>query len=114
WAGPAWGGAGGGGAGRGASTGEPAGMRWLDAEAATVHQALAWGLEHDPGWAARIAVAVAPWWLLSGRRAAGYRLLTAVAAVTAEGGAEWCAARFWLGVLTVVASEGTAALGHLT
>jgi predicted ATPase/DNA-binding CsgD family transcriptional regulator/transcriptional regulator with XRE-family HTH domain len=101
-------------AGLAASTGEPAAMRRLDAEDATVHQALAWALEHDHGVAARIAVAVAPWWVLSGRRAAGYQLLTAVASVTAEGSADWCAARFWLGVLTVVASDVTAALGHLT
>src|SRR5215475_3758654 len=67
-------------------------MRWLDAEAATVHRALAWALEHDPGLAARIAVAVAPWWGLSGRLAAGYQLLTAIAAVTAEGSPDWCAA----------------------
>src|SRR5262245_59200733 len=101
-------------AGLAASTGEPAAMRWLEAEAATVHQALAWGLEHDPGVAARIAVAVAPWWLLSGRRAAGYQLLTSVALVTAEGGAEWCAVQFWLGVLAVVASDLTAGFGHVT
>src|SRR5262245_4032871 len=101
-------------AGLAASTGEPAAMRWLDAEEATVHQALAWALEHDPGVAARIAVAVAHWWILSGRRAAAYQLLTAVAAVTAEGSPDWCAMQFWLGVLTVTASDVTAALGHLT
>jgi predicted ATPase/DNA-binding CsgD family transcriptional regulator len=101
-------------AGLAAGTGEPAAMRWLDAEDATVHQALAWGLEHDPGLAARIAVAVAPWWLLSGRGAAGYQLLTAVASVTAAGSPEWCATEFWLGVLTAAASEVTEALGHFT
>jgi predicted ATPase/DNA-binding CsgD family transcriptional regulator/transcriptional regulator with XRE-family HTH domain len=96
------------------STGEPVAMRWLDAEAATVHQALAWGLQHDPGLAAQIAVALAPWWILSGRQAAGYQMLTSVASVTVEDSPDWCATQFWLGVLTVVASDVTASFAHLT
>src|SRR5262249_8603188 len=101
-------------AGLATSTDEPAAMRWLDAEDPTVHQALAWALERDPGLAVRIAVAVAPWWVLRGRRAVGYQMLTAIASVTAEGGPEWCAVQFWLGVLTVVASDVAVGLGHLT
>jgi predicted ATPase/DNA-binding CsgD family transcriptional regulator len=92
--------------------GEPAAGRWLDAEDATVHQALAWALEHDPVLAARLAVALAPWWAL-GRWAAGCQLLAAAASVTAEGGPQWCAVKFWLGMLTV-GSDVTAGLGHLT
>ena len=101
-------------AGLGASTGEPTAMRWLDVEAATVHQALAWALEHDPGMAAQIALALALWWILSGRQAVGYQTLTSVASATAEGGPDWCAAQFWLGVMTVLASDVTAAFDHLT
>ena len=40
---------------------------WLDAEDAAVHQALAWALDNDPGAALRLAVALAPWWLVPGR-----------------------------------------------
>jgi hypothetical protein len=38
--------------------GELAASRWLDAEDATVHQALAWALEHDAPIALRLAVAL--------------------------------------------------------
>jgi predicted ATPase/DNA-binding CsgD family transcriptional regulator len=93
--------------------GELAAGRWLDAEDATVHQVLAWALEHDPGLAARLAAALAPWWWLRGRWAAGCQLLAAAASVSAEGSPQWCAVTFWLGPLTV-ASDVTASLGHLT
>ena len=61
------------------SAGELAAARWLDAEDATVHQALAWALEHDPATALRLAMALAPWWRLRGRMVAGYALLRAAA-----------------------------------
>jgi predicted ATPase/DNA-binding CsgD family transcriptional regulator len=93
--------------------GEPAAGRWLDAEDATVHQALAWALEHDPGLAARLAVTLAPWWYLRARWAVGCPLLAAAAAVTAEGGPQWCTVTFWLGALTAV-PDLAASLGHLT
>ena len=44
------------------SAGELAAARWLDAEDATVHQGLAWAVEHDRATALRLAVALAPWW----------------------------------------------------
>jgi len=93
--------------------GELAAGRWLDAEDATVHQVLAWALEHDPGLAARLAAALAPWWYLRGRWAIGCPLLAAAASVTAEGGPQWCAVKFWLGALTVW-SDMAASLDHLT
>src|SRR5262249_8607840 len=34
--------------------------------------------------------------------------------VTAEGGANWCAVQFWLGMLAVVASDLTVGFGHVT
>jgi predicted ATPase len=77
--------------------GELAAGRWLDAEDATVQQVLAWALEHDPGLAARLAAALAPWWLLRSRWATGCQLLAAAASVSAEGGPQWCAVRYWLG-----------------
>jgi predicted ATPase/class 3 adenylate cyclase/DNA-binding CsgD family transcriptional regulator len=93
--------------------GELAAGRWLDAEDATVHQVLAWALEHDPGLAARLAAALAPWWFLRDRRGAGCPLLAAAASVSAEGGPQWCAVKFWLGALTAW-SDPAASLGHLT
>ena len=41
-----------------------AAARWLDAEDATMQQALAWALEHDPATAVRLAAALGWWWLL--------------------------------------------------
>ena len=49
--------------------------RWLDAEDATVHQGLAWALDHDPPNALKLALALAPWWLVRGRWVQGYALL---------------------------------------
>ena len=60
-----------------ASGGELAAARWLDAEDATTQQALAWALKDDPATALRLAIALAPWWQLRGRLAAGYGLLRA-------------------------------------
>ena len=61
------------------SAGELAAARWLDTEDATTQQALAWALEHDPGLALRLAVALASWWVTRGRVTAGYELLLAAA-----------------------------------
>jgi predicted ATPase/class 3 adenylate cyclase/DNA-binding CsgD family transcriptional regulator len=93
--------------------GELAAVRWLDAEDATVHQALGWALEHDPEAALRLAVALAPWWLLRGRWAAGYQLLAVAAGHAGEAGPEWCTAQFWLGLLTA-ATNVTTSFSHLT
>ncbi len=87
------------------SAGELAAARWLDAEDATVHQGLTWGLEHDPATALRLAVVLAPWWQLRGRSAAGYELLHAAAGQAEEGDESWCAAQLWLGELAVGASD---------
>ena len=62
-------------AGLQASAGEPAAARWLDAEDATMRQVLAWAMEHDAAVALRLAVALAPWWLLRGRLPGQYPLL---------------------------------------
>ena len=48
------------------SAGEAAAARWLDAEDPTMRQVLAWALDHDPAIGLRLAVALAPWWLLRG------------------------------------------------
>jgi predicted ATPase/DNA-binding NarL/FixJ family response regulator len=78
------------------STGELGAARWLDAEDATVHQSLAWALEHDRDTALGIALALAPWWRVRGRFAAGYTLLAAAAEHAERGEDAWCAAHYWL------------------
>jgi non-specific serine/threonine protein kinase len=106
------------------STAELAAAAWLDAEAATVQQALEWARDHDPEAGLRLAVALAPWWQLRGRSVAGYELLGSVsarlraAAPGAAGG--WAAglarslaaAELWLGHLAYGTHEVAAALGH--
>jgi tetratricopeptide (TPR) repeat protein len=101
-------------AGMRASAGEPAAARWLDAEDATVHQGLAWALEHDRAAALRLAVALAPWWHLRGRFVAGFALLRAAAEHAAAGGDAWCAAQFWLGQAAIGTADFAGALGHFT
>ena len=93
--------------------GELASARWLDAEDATMQQALGWALEHDHEAALRLVIALAPWWLLRGRWATGYQLLTAAAENAAGGSAQWCDAQFWLGLLTA-GSNVTTSFGHFT
>ena len=95
------------------SAGELAGARWLEAEDATVHQALAWALENDPDTALRMAIALAPWWSLRGREPAGYALLRTAAGHATPGGPAWCAAQCWLGEL-VPGQEEQARLEHYT
>ena len=93
--------------------GELASARWLDAEDATMQQALGWALEHDHETALRLVIALAPWWLLRGRWATGYQLLTAAADNAADGSSQWCEAQFWLGLLTA-ASNVTTSFSHFT
>ncbi len=96
------------------STGELAAARWLDAEDATVHQALTWAVDHDPAAAVGLAVALAPWWYLRGRWAAGRALLRRATEYAAAGGQEWCAGQLWLGHLAAAGGADSAALGHFT
>jgi len=86
---------------------------WLDAENATVHQSLDWALRHDPGTALALAIALAPWWMLRGRQAAGYALLSKAAEQAPEGGTAWCEAQCWLGTL-IALSRLVVSLEHFT
>ncbi len=95
------------------SAGEQAAALWLDAEDAAMQQALTWALDHDHATALRLALALAPWWWLRGRWASGYQLLTAAAGHAAAGGKAWCAAQYWLGMLTANWDVPTS-FGHLT
>jgi predicted ATPase/class 3 adenylate cyclase/DNA-binding CsgD family transcriptional regulator len=96
-----------------ARDGEVAAAQWLDAEDATVHQALGWALEHDPDTALRLAIALAPWWLLRGRWATGYQMLAEAAGPAGDDRPEWCTAQFWLGLLTAASNVPTS-FHHLT
>jgi predicted ATPase/DNA-binding CsgD family transcriptional regulator len=94
--------------------GEVAAARWLDAEDAVMAQVLAWAMEHDAAVALRLAVAVAPWWLLRGRAAGEYLRLREAAALVDAGSDGWCAAQFWLGITARHSADLTGALGHFT
>jgi hypothetical protein len=54
-------------AGMETSSREPAALQWLDAEDATLVQAMDWLLERDPPHAQRLAAALAPWLRMRGR-----------------------------------------------
>jgi predicted ATPase/DNA-binding CsgD family transcriptional regulator len=101
-------------AGLQAGSGEAAAARWLDAEDATMRQALAWAMDHDEEMALRLAVALAPWWFLRGRAAGEYPVLREAAERAAPGGDAWCAAQFWLGETALYVGDLTGSLGHFT
>jgi DNA-binding CsgD family transcriptional regulator len=96
------------------STGELAAARRLDAEDATMRQVLAWAMDCDLVIALRLAVALAPWWLLRGRLAGEYPLLRELAGRAEVGSEAWCAAQFWLGCTALTAADLDGALGHFT
>jgi predicted ATPase/DNA-binding CsgD family transcriptional regulator len=96
------------------STGELAAATWLDAEDVTVHQCLAWALQHDPATALRLSMALAPWWKLRGRMVAGYALLCAAAGHPVPGSDAWCAAHNWLGQAAHSTGDFAGALGYFT
>ncbi len=79
-------------AGSQSGRGELAAARWLDAEDATMRQALGWAMEHDPALALRLANALAWWWVVRGRMAGEYPLLRR-AADCAEAGSGGCSGR---------------------
>jgi predicted ATPase/DNA-binding CsgD family transcriptional regulator len=97
------------------STGELAALRWLDAEDASVHQALAWALVHDPASALALATHLVRWWSQRGRGASGYELLTSAAAQAEPGSREWRQAQVMLGELSTKGSpDYNRPLGHFT
>ena len=100
-------------AGLDTGTGEVAAALRLDADDATMRQALAWALDHEADIGLRLAVALAPWWYLRGR-AAGEDLLREAADCAAVGSDGWCAARFWLGWTALYSADLAGALGHFT
>ena len=94
--------------------GEVAAARWLDAEDATIRQALAWAMEYDWPVALRLALALAPWWYQRGRLPGQDLLLQEVVGRAEPGTAGWCAAQFWLGMMARFSNDMDGALGHFT
>jgi predicted ATPase/DNA-binding CsgD family transcriptional regulator len=101
-------------AGLGTGSGEVAAARRLDAEDATVRQVLAWAMEHDAAMAQRLAVALAPWWLLRGRLTGQYPLLRKTVGFAVPGSDEWCALQYWMGSAVLFSADLAGALSHFT
>ena len=94
--------------------GELAAARWLDAEDATMRQALGWAGARDPALALRLANALGWWWVLRGRLAGEYRLLCQAAGGAEAGSDRWCTAQIWLGFAAQASADLAASLGHYT
>ena len=92
--------------------GEQPAALWLDAEDASVHQGLAWALDHDPPLALRLAVALSPWWAMRGRWGYGSDLLQRAVAQTGPEASAWHTGHLWLGQLKKNAVGYHAALNH--
>jgi non-specific serine/threonine protein kinase len=101
-------------AGLESSTGEADAARWLDAEDATVRQAMAWGMGHDRESAQRLAAALATWWVLRGRLPGVYPLLAELAGYAEPGSDRWCTAQQIAGWAARFSSDLAGALRHFT
>jgi DNA-binding CsgD family transcriptional regulator/tetratricopeptide (TPR) repeat protein len=93
---------------------EADGLRYLDAEDATLRYGLAWAVDHDPAMAMRLTLAQARWWQLRGRLSGQAALLVAAAEHADPGSDDWCAARLLLGEVTGQAEDPSAMLEHFT
>ena len=92
--------------------GEVAAARWLDAEDPAMRQALAWAIARNAALAVRLADALGWWWLLRGRLAGQYRLLSEVAGRAEPGSEGWCIIQCWLGWAAYFAADAAGSLGH--
>ena len=91
---------------------EAGAMRLLDAEDATMRQALGWAMEHDLAVARRLADVLGWWWYSRGRLAGQYPMLREAAGGAVPGSGWWCAAQFWAGWAAVFSGDRTGALSH--
>ncbi|MGO9783966.1 MAG: LuxR C-terminal-related transcriptional regulator [Streptosporangiaceae bacterium] len=101
-------------AGLTADTGELAVARWLDAEDATMRQALAWAMEHDAAVASRLAAALSWWWQVRGRLAGQVPLLSEAVGRAVVGSDAWCTGHTWLGQASLDSADPAGALRHFT
>jgi predicted ATPase/DNA-binding CsgD family transcriptional regulator len=97
-----------------AATGEVAAARRLDAEDATLRQALEWAMARDPAVAARLAAALAWWWQIRGRLAGQVPLLREAVDRAAAGSDAWCTGHTWLGQASLDSADPAGALRHFT
>ena len=95
-------------------TGELAAARWLDAEAVTIRQVLAWAVGHDVAVMLRLVAALGWWWHLRGRLAGEYPLLCEAAGRAEPGSDEWCVVQFFSGWTALFSADLTGSLGHFT
>jgi predicted ATPase/DNA-binding CsgD family transcriptional regulator len=96
------------------SAGEVAAARWLDAEDATMRQALEWAMEHDGAVAPRLAAALAWWWQVRGRLTGQVPLLREAVDRAVAGSGEWCIGHTWLGQASLDSADPAGALRHFT
>ena len=94
--------------------GEEDAARWLDAEDATMRQALAWARGRDQQASLRLTIALGWWWFLRGRLAAQRALLAEVIADAEAGSDEWCAVQFLLAWAAEFSADMAGAVGHFT
>jgi predicted ATPase/DNA-binding CsgD family transcriptional regulator len=97
-----------------ASAGEMAAARWLDAEDATMRQALQWAMDRDAAVAPRLATALAWWWQVRGRLASQVPLLRAATDRAPAGSDAWCNGHTWLGQAALNSANPAEALRHFT
>ena len=95
-------------------TGEREAARWLDTEAATMWQVLAWAMGHDPEVALRLAIALGWWWFLRGRLAGQRPLLAEVTGYAEPGSDQWCAAQFLFAWAAEFSADMAGAMEHFT
>jgi hypothetical protein len=79
---------------------------------AAVHQGLAWALDYDPPAALRLAVALAPWWVVRGRWIQGVGLLRRAIEQAGPGAGARYTAHVWLGYLARGTLDYELALRH--
>jgi predicted ATPase/DNA-binding CsgD family transcriptional regulator len=101
-------------AGLATTSAEVAAALRLDAEDVTMRQVLSWAVEHDPAAAVRLAVALAPWWMLRGRLGEAYPLLLRAAGSAEPGSEGWGLAQCWLGHAAIYSADMAGALAHFT
>ncbi len=94
--------------------GEQDAARRLDAEDATMRQALAWAMSHDLATAVRLAAALAPWWSLRGRLPGQYGLLRELAGRAGPGSDGWCTVQRWIVNAAMFSADLAGALEHAT
>ena len=89
--------------------------RWMDAEQENLRAVLDWALFHDAQLSLRLAVALAPWWLLRGRFREGRSLLEQVIVGAGDAPVDQVAkVERWIGTQAFFASDFDGAPYHFS